>query len=79
MLEFFNILNRPNFALRPEPNGLWCNRTEYRRSMPAKCANGLQETAAESPFNGAATIGTGTVPGTVGSSRQVQLALKIIF
>ena len=70
--EIFNILNHPNFALP--------SRTVYAGTLPAASnkavANGLAETALETPFTGAGLIGA-----TVGfaSSRQVQLALKVLF
>lgn len=74
--EIFNILNHPNFGLP--------TRTAYAGTLPASTntavANGSAETLLEKPFTGAGLItSTGSQVGTVGNSRQVQLALKLIF
>jgi hypothetical protein len=76
--EFFNILNRANFAIP--------GRTVFNGAITKGVSdytianNGAVETALEKPFSGGAEILSSTTsPGTVTSSRQVQLALKVIF
>lgn len=72
--EAFNILNHPNFSLPI--------RTVYNGALASSTvpANGLAETAREAPFTGAGTILNGNgVTGVVTGSRQIQLALKILF
>jgi hypothetical protein len=72
--EIFNIMNHPNFALP--------NRTVYGATIATSASvasgkaspGGAQETALELPNNGA-----GLISATVGDSREVQLALKVIF
>jgi hypothetical protein len=68
--EIFNVLNHANFALP--------SRTVYSGTLPASSnkavANGLAETQLEAPFTGA-----GLISATVSNSRQVQLALKVLF
>ena len=73
--EIFNILNHANYSLP--------TRTVYNGTLPTgtntAVANGLAETALEKPFTGAGLIPVAGSPGTVGTSRQIQLALKLIF
>ena len=73
--EFFNILNRPNFA---NPNA-----TIASFSSPAAIQCGPNYTVTSCRFGSSSALGinstAGQITSTVTTSRQIQLSLKLIF
>jgi hypothetical protein len=77
--EIFNLLNRPNFGA---PNNVVFTGTTAYNTAPANTFNSANGGNIEAPANASASNpfgNVGQIATTSTTSRQIQLALKLIF